>query len=199
VFVPEKSLKELLLSYLKRSETSISGLARKLEEDGYRLHRLLLTGYLRALADLGYVREKEIPPSKVYTVSGGREKNLYEMVGEFCREMERDERKAARLAVSVLQRLFRRPIFLRELRECGFPSGYDSLMVEQDEREEARKSLMKVGIRIPLSEPAYRVAERRDERREEVLARLVLEKFGASGLVMETKQLRLEGERTKGS
>lgn len=199
MFVPEESMKELLLSYLKSSETSISGLARRLEEDGYKLHRLLLTGYLRALADLGYVREKDIPPSKVYTIASGREKNLYEMLGEFCRDFEVDERKAAKLAVSVLQRLFRRPIFLREVRECGFPSGYESLMVEQEEREEARKSLMKVGIKIPLSEPAYKVRERRDDRREEILTRMVLERFGASGLVMETKQLRLEGGRSKGS
>ncbi|MEE9236669.1 MAG: hypothetical protein V3U52_02620 [Thermoplasmata archaeon] len=192
MFVPEKNLRELLLSYLKKSETSISGLARTLEEDGYKLHRLLLTGYLRALADLGYVREKRIPPSKVYTVAGGRERNLYELLGEFCRDVEVDERKAARLSVSVLQRLFRRPVFLREVRECGFPRGYDSLMVEQEEREEARNGLLQAGIKIPLSEPAYRVPEKRDDRREEVLVRLVLERFKASELVMETMQTRLE-------
>ncbi len=192
MFVPEKNLKELILSYLKRSETSISGLARTLEEAGYKLHRLLLTGYLRALADLGYIRQKEIPPSKVYTVAAGRERNLYELLGEYCRDLEPDERKAASLCISVLQRLFRRPIFLREVRECGFPRGYDSMMVEQEERQEARKSLMKVGIKIPLSESAYKAPEKRDDRREEILVRLVLERFGASDLVLETMQTRLE-------
>ncbi len=196
MFVPEKNLKELLLSYLKRSETSISGLARTLEEAGYKLHRLLLTGYLRALADLGYVRQKDIPPSKVYTVAAGRERNLYELLGEFCRDLEPDERKAVSLCISVLQRLFHRPVFLREVRECGFPSGYESLMVEQEEREEARRSLMKSGIKVPLSEPAYKVPERRDDRREEVLVRVVLERFGASDLVLETTQTRLE-EKTE--
>lgn len=191
MFVPEKNLKELILSYLKRKETSISGLARELEGDGYRLHRLLLTGYLRALADLGHVREKEIPPSKVYTVASSRERNLYELLGEVCRRLERDERKAAALGIAILHRLFRRPIFLREVRECGFPKGPDSMMVEQEEREEARKSLMKVGIRIPISEPAYRAPEKRDGRREEAFAQLVLERFGVGGLVMETTQTRL--------
>ncbi len=194
MFVPEENLRELILSYLKRSETSISGLARNLEADGYKLHRLLLTGYLRALADMGYVREKEIPPSKVYVVASGREKNLYELLGDACRDLEPDERKAASLAISVLQRLFRRPIFLREVQECGFARGYESLMVDQDEREESRKKLMKVGIKIPLSEPAYKVAEKRDDRREEVLVTLVLERFAATELVMETKQTRLESE-----
>ncbi len=195
MFVPEENLKELILSYLKRSETSISGLARSLEADGYKLHRLLLTGYLRALADLGYVREKEIPPSKVYVVASGREGNLYEMLGDTCRDLERDERKAAHLAIAALQRLFRRPIFLREVQECGFPRGYDALMVEQEEREESRKKLMKVGIRIPISEPAYRVAEKRDPRIEEVLVSLVVGRFAATELVLETKQTRLQGSK----
>lgn len=192
MFVPEQNLRELILSYLKRTETSISGLARALEADGYKLHRLLLTGYLRALADQGYVREKEIPPSKVYTLAGGRQRNLYEMLGEACRDVEPDERKAAALAIGCLQRLFRRPVFLREVQECGFPRGYEAHLVEQGERAEARKALGKAGIKIPLSEPAYRVAERRDDRREEVLARLVLERFGMGGLVLETTQARLE-------
>lgn len=192
MFVPEQNLRELILSYLKRNETSISGLARVLEEDGYRLHRLLLTGYLRALADLGYVREKEIPPAKVYTLAGGRERNLYELLGEACRDLEGDERMAAALAIGCLQRLFHRPVFLREVQECGFPRGYEAHMVEQEERSEARKALAKAGIKIPLSEPAYRVEERRDDRREEVLSRLVLERFGVGGLVLETTQARLD-------
>ncbi|MFQ6012784.1 MAG: hypothetical protein ACE5LS_03970 [Thermoplasmata archaeon] len=192
MFVPERNLKELILSYLKREETSISGLARRLEDDGYKLHRLLVTGYLRALSDLGYVREREIPPAKVYGLAGGRERNLYEMLGAIARDLESDEPKAARLVIALLQRLFRRPIFLREVREAGFPSGYDALMVEEDERAEARKELMKVGIRLPLSEPAYQVKVRRDGKQEEALIRLILERFGVSGLVMETKQTRLE-------
>ncbi len=195
MFVPEENLKELILSYLKRSEASISGLARNLAADGYKLHRLLLTGYLRALADMGYVREKEIPPSKVYVVASGRERNLYELVGDACRDLEPDERKAASLAISVLQRLFHRPIFLREVQECGFPRGYESLIVDQEEREESRKKLMKVGIKIPISEPAYKVAEKRDDRREEILTQLILERFAASELVMATKQTRLEGSK----
>ncbi len=66
------------------------------------------------------------------------------------------------------------------------------MMVEQEERQEARKSLMKVGIKIPLSESAYKAPEKRDDRREEILVRLVLERFGASDLVLETMQTRLE-------
>jgi hypothetical protein len=191
VFDPERNLKELILSYLKKEETSISGLARRLEDDGYKLHRLLVTGYLRALSDLGYVREREIPPAKVYGLASGRERNLYENLGDIARDIEGDERKAVRLVIAILQRLFRRPIFLREVRDAGFPSGYDALMVEQDERGEARKELMKVGIRIPLSEPAYQVKARRNEKQEEALVRLILERFGVGGLVLETKQTRL--------
>lgn len=193
MFAPEKNLKELLLSHLKRDETSISGLARALEKDGYKLHRLLLTGYLKALADLGYVREKSIPPAKVYVVASGRERNLYELVGAACRDLVADERKAATLAIAALQRLFRRPIFLRELRECGFPRGPDGLLAEPEPRDEARKALKKVGVTIPLSEPAYLTAEKRNPAREEVLVQLILERFALADQVVDTTQTRLAG------
>lgn len=127
-------------------------------------------------------------------MAGGRERNLYELLGDIARDLERDERRAARLAIAILQRLFRRPVFLREVRECGFPSGYDAQMVEEEGRREARDHLLKVGIRIPLSEPAYRVDARRAEKQEEALVRLVAERFGVSRLVLETKQTRLGGK-----
>lgn len=138
------------------------------------------------------MREREIPPAKVYGVATGRERNLYELLGDVCREMTEDEREASRAAIGVLQRLFRRPVFLREVRECGFPGGYDAPMVEEDERKEARDHLAKVGIQIPLSEPAFQADVRKGVEGEEVLAQLVLERFGVGGLVLETTQTRLE-------
>lgn len=129
-------------------------------------------------------------------MAGGRERNLYEVLGAICRDLAPDEARAAHLAVAVLQRLFRRPVFLREVRECGFPSGYEAAMVEEEGRREARDHLAKVGVKIPLSEPAYAVEGRREGKVEEALGRLVVECFGVSGLVLETKQTRLrERER----
>jgi hypothetical protein len=191
LFVPEKNLKDLVVSYLRVQERSISSLTKQLRQDGYSFHRLFVTGYLKALADVGMLREKDIPPSKVYTTSAHREPNLYELVGARCREAVKEEPEQARLAVAVLQKLFRRPIFLRELRECGFAGAMDVPPTSREEREEARRGLVKLGLQLPTNEPAYTVPERHTEVRDEILYELVIERFGMAGLVLGTKQTKL--------
>src|SRR5439155_24793158 len=62
VFVPGKNLKDLVVAYLREQERSISALTKQLRQDGYPFHRLFVTGYLKALADAGLLREKDIPP-----------------------------------------------------------------------------------------------------------------------------------------
>ena len=195
MFVPDKNLKDLVISYVKTEEKSISALTRQLHKDGYKFHRLFLTGYLKALTDMGLLREKDIPPSKIYTTSAYRGLNLYEAVGEQCRTMEEDERRQVRLAISVLQRLFHRPIFLREIKECGFGTQIDALQSSKEEREEARRMLLKIGIQIPTNEPAYYIKERKDQSKETVLAGIILQKFEAMGLVQATRQASLEDRR----
>jgi hypothetical protein len=192
MFVPEKNLKDLVISYVKSEESSISALTRQLNKDGYKFHRLFLTGYLKALTDMGLLREKSIPPSKIYTTSAYRGQNLYEAVGEQCKAIADDERRQVRLAIAVLQRLFRRPIFLREIKECGFGTRIDALQASKEEREEARKMLLKIGIQIPTNEPAYYLKERKDPDKEAILANVVLHKFEAAALVQGTRQASLE-------
>ncbi len=191
MFVPERNLKDLVVSYIRDQERSISALTKQLESDGYSFHRLFVTGYLKALADMGVLREKEIPPAKVYTASAHREENLYEMVGERCREAAPDEPAQTRLAVAALQRLFRRPVFLRELRECGFAGAVDAPAVAKEEREEARRALAKLGLQIPTNEPAYRVEERRNDVRDVILCDIIVQRFGLATLVLDTKQMKL--------
>lgn len=191
MFVPERNLKDLVVSYIRDKERSISALTKQLESDGYNFHRLFVTGYLKALADVGMLREKEIPPAKVYTASAHREENLYEMIGERCREAASDQPAQTRLAVATLQRLFRRPVFLRELRECGFAGAVDAPSVAKEEREEARRALAKLGLQIPTNEPAYRVEERRNDARDAILCDIIVQRFGLATLVLDTKQMKL--------
>src|SRR5207247_9455184 len=120
MFVPERNLKDLVVSYIRERERSISSLTKQLKQDGYAFHRLFVTGYLKALSDLGVLREKEIPPAKVYTTSAHREANLYEAVGSRCRDSTRDETEQVPLAIGGLQKRFRRPSFLRVWRGCWF-------------------------------------------------------------------------------
>ena len=179
------------MSQLREEERSISSLTRQLRKDGYKFHRLYLTGYLKAMADVGLLREKNLPPSKIYTTSAYRGQNLYEAIGAECRAMEDDERKQVRLAIAVLQKLFRRPVFLREIKECGFATQIDAMQALKEDREEARRALLKIGIQVPTNEPAYFVQERKDPAKEELLLNVVIQKFEAASLVQGTRQAKL--------
>lgn len=191
MFVPERNLKDLVISYVRQQERSISSLTKQMRNDGHRFHRLFVTGYLKALADCGILREKHIPPAKVYTTSAHRESNLYEMIGERCREGGKEESDHVRMAVAVLQKVFRRPVFLRELRECGFTGPVDAPLAPREDREEARRGLAKLGLTLPTNEPAYMVPERRNDARDAILCSIVVERFGMASLVLETRQMKL--------
>ena len=194
MFVTDRNMKDLILSYLRNEETSISGLSRMLQRDGYKVHRLVLTGYLKALADIGVLRQKEIPPSKVYTLTSGSERNIYEVVGDKCKSFDLDDKEATTLGVYVMQNLFHRPIFLQEIRESGLGDTVLARSVKGDERTEARKALMKNGFRLPTNDPAYLVDEEKgyDEALESIVRDILLEKFKAHSLVMGPKQTTLE-------
>jgi len=194
MFVPERNLKDLVVSHIRKEERSISALTVQLKKEGYKFHRLFVTGYLKALADVGILREKEIPPAKVYTTSVHREKNLYEAVGEKCRQVDTDERARARLALAVLQKLFRRPVFYRELKECGYDITPEAVVAAREEKDEALRAFRKMGIAIAANEPAYYVEDRRNDVRDAIVADLVTDRYGLRDLVLGTKQLRLAGE-----
>ena len=57
-----------VMELLDGKQLSISGLSRELKAEGIEEHRLVLTGYLRALRDLELLEETEVPPSKIYSL-----------------------------------------------------------------------------------------------------------------------------------
>lgn len=193
-FVPDRNLKDLVLAHVKREERSISALTSQLRKDGYKFHRLFVTGYLKALADVGLLRERQIPPAKVYGASVHRDPNLYEAIGDKCRSVDVDERAQARLAVAVLHKLFRRPVFYRELLECGYDLTPEAVLATKEEKEEALRAFRKLGNAIPSNEPAYYVEDRRNETRDAIIAELLTERYGLRDLVLGTRQMRLAGE-----
>lgn len=194
MFVSDKNMKDLIFHYLKEKETSISGLSRMLERDGYKVHRLVLTGYLKALADVGMLKQKEIPPSKVYTVTSNSDKSIYDVVREKCRSLEVDDKEAATIGCYILQNLLRRPIFLQEIRQFGFGDTVLAKRVTGEERSEARKMLAQNGFRLPTNDPAYLVDPEKDyeEVMDWVLHMILIEEFKAQGLLMGPKQTKLE-------
>lgn len=50
----------------EKNQLSISGITRELNKLGIIEHRLIITGYLRALRDLNIINEVTIKPAKIY-------------------------------------------------------------------------------------------------------------------------------------
>jgi len=188
----EKNFKNFIISSVKKEEKSISRLARELERDGYKMHRLYLAGYLKALSDIGILKEKEIPPSKVYTTSANSEKNIYECIGDKCKALKLPDMEKSRAAAFIMQRLFKRPIFLSELKMCGLDGVIVGTQTSSDERTDIRNRLLKIGLRIPQNDPAYVVEDEYENEFEKVILTLLLERFDAQPLIVETRQIKLE-------
>lgn len=157
-----KTLKENIISELVEEEKSISGLQKSLELRGVNTHRLVLTGYLKALVDVGILREKEIKPSRIYSVQSVPGKDLYEIVGMASRRMSREE--AGDHALELLYYLFNRPVFVREIERCDvdLPRNYKTVVPAR--RLEYISRLNEQGIKIPqnnmMMEPSSRDAQK---------------------------------------
>jgi hypothetical protein len=193
----EKNFKNFIVSSVKNEEKSISRLARELEHDGYKMHRLYLAGYLKALADVGILKEKEIPPSKVYTTTANLDKTIYEEIGEKCMGLKIPDEEKTRAAAFILQRLFKRPIFLYEITLCGLDGGIVGTKTDQEERDDLRAQLLKSGLRIPRDDPAYIIEDKYEEEFEKVMSTVILENYEALQLMVDTRQARLDNIKVK--
>ena len=139
----EEKLNLKLLKLLEGRQLSISGLSRVLKTEGIDEHRLVLTGYLRALRDLKILEEIEVPPSKLYSLPD----KIKEALSEKTKETLPEKGKESKLpepsdtediysifrtqllkidldlripvGVYVISRLFERPCFRRELKLIG--------------------------------------------------------------------------------
>jgi len=78
----EEKLNLKLFELLEERQLSISGLSRELKTGGIDEHRLILTGYLRALRDLNILEEFEVPPSKIYALPEKIKESLPEKIEE---------------------------------------------------------------------------------------------------------------------
>ena len=156
--VPEKLLKDDIISDLTSEEKSISGLQKSLESKGRTMHRLVLTGYLRALVDVGILREKEIKPSRIYSLNLGVGKDIYDYVGLVSRRIGSES--VGDDALMLLNFLFNRPIFAREIERCNVDPARDYTKVIPQNKPEIIEKLSELGMHIPQSntmmEPAGR-------------------------------------------
>lgn len=69
--ISEKSVTKDILEILQGKELSISGVTRELQVKGYRFNRLEVTGYLKAMCDMGILKTKVIAPAHVFSLNEG--------------------------------------------------------------------------------------------------------------------------------
>ena len=191
MFSPQKDMKELVLEILKKDAMSISGLSRELAARGVKLHRLELTGYLKALADMSVLKEKDIKPAKVFSVSVSRERNLFEQVGESSARYAMTQDDRATLAAYSLQKLFKRAVFDMEVKRCGIEGSVEGRKATAEERSESKALLTRMGYKVPNSDIPTVVEKDLEEQFIQVLADIVIEGFNARAYLKETTQLKL--------
>ena len=213
----EEKLNFKLLELLEGRRLSISGLSRELKARGIDEHRLILTGYLRALRDLKILEEIEVPPSKIYALPEKATQTLSEKSNESrAPELSDPEEVYSILraqllkinldfripvGVYVVSRLFERPCFRRELKLIGITQKHLEQYLEkpgivceaQDTHlKKARAYITK--IEIPPDDPAYEMRENREEvtrLANEVFAGMIKHRIDLDGLVAKSKQTTL--------
>ncbi|MCK5024612.1 MAG: helix-turn-helix transcriptional regulator [Thermoplasmata archaeon] len=194
MFIPDSTFKNVIVQELKKGDKSISSLYRALNDEGYKVHRLVITGYLKAMEEMGVLTSREFPPSKVYSISASAEKDIYETVGNICMNLELPIEKKAEVAFYFFQKLFHRPIFLGEMVRAGFEVDPESFAVKisTEERQEVKKLLAKKGFKLPHRDPAFQIIKvKYDQEFDDIIQQMLLQKFKASNLSIGTKQTKL--------
>ncbi|WP_048143242.1 hypothetical protein [Methanosarcina horonobensis] len=206
-----------LMQLLDGRQLSISGLTRELKAEGIEEHRLVLTGYLRALRDLELLEESEVPPSKIYALSEKSKEPLPEK-GRDLKSADSSEPEDIYLifrtqllkidldfripvGVYVISRLFERPCFRRELKLVGITQKHLDQYMEKpgivceapdSHLRKSRADITK--IEIPSDDPAYEIRENREEitrLANDVLAGMIKHRIDLEGLVAKSKQTTL--------
>jgi hypothetical protein len=187
----EKNLGEIILDMLKTDPMSISGITRDLKGQGHNFHKLVVTGYLKAYTDLGYLRERDLPPSKIYYKSVPHKKDIYEYLGEKASELDLSKRNQVLVVIYILTKLFNRPIFRQELIRCGFSGDIEAPTADQEKAIEARKLLMRTGTKVPKNEPAFESKLAYETEFQDIILDIFREQFGIKKLAVEGTQIKL--------
>ncbi|NYT12101.1 MAG: hypothetical protein GKC03_06045 [Methanomassiliicoccales archaeon] len=181
----------IIFELLKKDGKSISALSKELEKNGYKFHRLILTGYLRALADMKILKERDVPPAKIYLPAKVRRKDIYEIVGERALERGASSEETNEISLFCLSKLFGRAIFEEEFKRTGIRDEPIGRIATQEERQEAKKFLMSSGFKIANSNRAFMPQREFHEIHLEILESIISDDYGLSHLVKEIKQTKL--------
>jgi hypothetical protein len=192
MFHPDRDFRFIVLDSLTDEGKSISALHKDLNGQGYKINRLLLTGYLRALTDLKIVKEKSVPPAKIYIPMRGKGRDFYAILGDKSREMFPGE-QASSVVLYTLNRMTKRAIFVEELSRAGVEGNIPGRQATPEEKLDAKRVMVRSGFKIPDSSRAYLIEG--DELEKEfimLLEAVFVENYDIGYLVKETKQMKFK-------
>ena len=126
----EEKLNLKLFELLEGRQLSISGLSRELKAGGIDEHRLILTGYLRALRDLNILEEFEVPPSKIYALPEKIKESLPEKIEESFSEKGKERKPPEPSDSEDIYSIF--------TCTCCWTRDYQDLLARQDPRAGVR-------------------------------------------------------------
>jgi hypothetical protein len=173
-------LREPLFLILKNGQKSISALYAELNDNGIKVTRQYVSGYLMALWDFGFLKRTSIKPAIVYSISPDRTNDLYNSVGLCAKSITSEE--PGDVALLILHSILKRPIFMAELDKCQVrrptkfrPSpGFKSDLI--------RSRLAELGINLEATEiPVEPQPEMPTEKRLQFLIELLRLIFKTDG------------------
>lgn len=182
----------ILEGVLANKQMSISSIARELKKNGYDQHRLILTGYLRALHDMGFLDEIDIPPSIVYTFKENPNRDIYAIIKDHLKNIDMPDRLD--IAVFILSSLFHRPCFKYELELLGIEARKtENIRESKDVRLKEHRAVV-TRIKIPSEDPAFELKEDSKnvlEKGNDVLIDIINELIDLDGLKAKFQQTKL--------
>jgi hypothetical protein len=184
----------ILTKIMANKQMSISSIARELKKNGYDQHRLILTGYLRALNDMGYMEEIDIPPSKVFIFKAGMKRDIYTILKEHLKDIDISER--LEIAVFILSSLFHRPSFKCELELLGIEARKTETVKESKDVHLKEHRTAVTRIKIPIDDPAFELNGNGDKsnvsiRGNKVLIDILNDLIDLDGLKAKSQQMKL--------
>ena len=197
-------------------QLSISGITRELKKRNFNEHRLIVTGYLRAMHDMDYLNEFDLSPSKIYTLKdtdlfsrarraeeklenagkSGSGNEIYKHLGEKISKMTSPVRLET--AVYLFMSLFDRPCFESELNAAGIESAQISHYLNSESQNQLIfkskadcKKYYEDIPNIPKHSQAYEINMEKIDKNDlmravNILTALLREKIDISELVSKT-------------
>jgi len=184
-----KTVKETIIEIIKDGEKSISAISRELDKSGITLHRLALTGYLMALRDMGIIKEKEVIPSKVYSINIIEGKNIYEIISKYIM----DKQESGDLCVYILYQLFKRPILKWEIDKCSADLPEFAEKYYGEDRRKAIDTLEAIGIHINKNETTYIPKKEYKDELISILIQMIVDEYNLQKYMLnKTTQAKLD-------